>query len=234
MTSPGVTRPELTGVPGVPETAISDELLARLPANLAPAPWDARCSGLVWTGRGGRAAREAFPPALRGSRAVASVGGFVRYAETPVGTYDEVFGMVASADGAKSWGNVAFMAVDSETSLVGGRTNWAMPKTLAQFSGDIGRKQTFAAWSGGPVRWRVEATPLIVGPRKKVRSQQPSRQEFPDGSVRDSAMVASGVIRPALVRVRVESDGPLASWLRPGLHAGAIIESGEFTLAEPH
>ena len=41
--------------------------------------------------------------------------------------------MVASADGRRSWGNVAFMAVDSETSLVGGRTNWAMPKTLAQF-----------------------------------------------------------------------------------------------------
>lgn len=228
-----LTRPEITGVPGVPETALAEDLIARLPENLAPAPWDARCSGLVWSGRGGSAVRQALPPALRGSRAIASIGGFVRYAYTPVGTYDEVFGMVASADGAKSWGNVAFMAVDSESSLVGGRTNWAMPKTLAQFEGGIGRGQTMTASCDGPVRWRVEATAVRVGPRLKVRSKQPSRQEFPDGAVRDSPMVASAVIRPALVRVEVVSDGPLASWLRPGLHLGAVIESAEFTLGEP-
>jgi len=228
-----MTRPEVTGVPGVPETALAEDLIARLPENLAPAPWDARCSGLVWSGRGGSAARRALPPALRGSRPLVSVGGFVRYEYTPVGTYDEVFGMVASADGAKSWGNVAFMAVDSETSLVGGRTNWAMPKTLAQFAGGIGRRQTMSATCDGPVRWRVEATAVRVGPRLKVRSNQPSRQEFPDGKVRDSPMVASAVVRPALVRVEVVSDGPLASWLRPGLHLGAVIESAEFTLGEP-
>lgn len=226
-------RTEITGVPGVPETELSDELLERLPENLAPAPWDARCSGLVWSGRGGSAARQALPPALRGSRARMSVGGFVRYAYTPVGTYDEVFGMVASADGRRSWGNVAFMAVDSEASLVGGRTNWAMPKTLARFDGSIGRGETISGSSDGPVRWRVEATAVRVGPRIKVRSKQPSRQEFPDGVVRDSPMVASAVIRPALVRVEVVSDGPLASWMKPGLHLGALIDSAEFTLGEP-
>ena len=228
-----MTRTEITGVPGVPETALSEELLARLPENLAPAPWDARCTGLMWGGRGGSAARQALPPALRGSRARASIGGFVRYSYTPVGTYDEVYGMVASAEGRRSWGNVAFMAVDSEASLVGGRTNWSMPKTLATFEGLVGPKQTMAGWCDGPVRWRVEATAVRVGPRIKVRSKQPSRQEFPDGVVRDSPMVASAVIRPALVRVKVESDGPLASWLRPGMHLGALIESAEFTLGEP-
>lgn len=228
-----MTRPELTGVPGVPETTLSDQLLTGLPDNLAPAPWDVRCVGLVWTGRGGRAARAAFAPALRSSRALATVGGFVRYSETPVGTYDEVFGLVASSEGSASWGTVPFMAVDSEASLVGGRTNWSLPKTLAQFAGSIGRNQTIRAWSDGPVPWRVEATALLVGPRIKVRSNQPTRQEFPDGVVRDSAMVAAATIRPALVRVRVESEGPLASWLRPGLHAGAIIDAAEFTLAPP-
>lgn len=227
------TRPEITGVPGVPETALAEDLIARLPENLAPAPWDARCSGLVWHGRGGRSARTAFAPALRNSRALASIGGFVRYAETPVGTYDEVFGLVASADGVKSWGTVSFMAVDSEASLVGGRTNWSMPKTLAEFEGEIGNKQTISGWSEGPVRWRIEATPTRVGPRIKVRSKMPTRQEFPDGDVRDSHMTARAVIRPALVRVEVVSDGPLASWLKPGLHLGAVIESAEFTLGEP-
>jgi len=64
-------------------------------------------------------------------------------------------GLVASADGMKSWGTVSFMAVDSEASLVGGRTNWSMPKTLAGFDGEIGHKQTVSGWSDGPVRWRV-------------------------------------------------------------------------------
>jgi hypothetical protein len=228
-----MTRPELAAVPGVPETAISDELIARLPANLAPAPWDARCTGLVWSGRGGRAVRQALAPALRGSSALASVGGFVRYEYTPVGRYDEVFGLVSSRDGLRSWGSVAFMAVDSEASLVGGRTNWSMPKTLASFEGEVGRGQTVCGWSDGPARWRIEATPVVVGPRVKVRSKMPTRQEFPDGSVQDSDLDASATIRPALVRVSVESDGPLASWLRPGLHAGAIIESGAFTLGVP-
>jgi hypothetical protein len=229
-----MTRPEITGVPGVPETELVHDLVVRLPENLAPAPWDVRCTGLVWHGRGGRSARAAFAPALRNSRALASIGGFVRYSETPVGTYDEVFGLVASADGMKSWGTVSFMAVDSEASLVGGRTNWSMPKTLASFDGEIGPRKTMAGCGNGPVRWRIEATPTVIGPRIKVRSKMPTRQEFPDGSVRDSHMVARAVIRPALVRVEVVSDGPLASWLKPGRHVGAVIESAEFTLDEPH
>ena len=226
-------RTEITGVPGVPETALSDAVLARLPENLAPAPWECRFSGLVWSGRGGKAARAALPTSLRNSRALASVGGFVRYEDTPVGPYDEVFGLVASRDGLKQWGSVTFMAVDSEASVVGGRANWAMPKTFAGFEGEIARKQTIAGWCDGPVRWRVEATPVAVGPRLPMRTSSITRQEFPDGIARDSQMTGRGTIRPALVRVEVESDGPLASWLRPGLHAGALVESGTFSLSKP-
>ena len=228
-----MTRPELVDVPGAPETALTGELVDRLPANLAPAPWDCRCTALLWTGRGGRAARAALSPALQGSRALVTVGGIVRYAETPVGPYDEVFGLVSSADGAKRWGTVPFMAVDSESSLVGGRTNWSLPKTLARFDGVIESRQTISASSDTQARWRVEATPLLIGPRITVRSRQPTRQEFPDGVLRDTPMVAAAVIRPALVRVRVESDGPLASWLRSGVHVGAVVESAEFGFGAP-
>ena len=63
------------------------------------------------------------------ARAFASVGGFVRYEYTPVGTYDEVFGMVVSADGTRSWGNVAFMAVDSET----GEEEWVPSLPVSAF-----------------------------------------------------------------------------------------------------
>lgn len=228
-----MTRTEIVAVPGVPETALSDELIARLPENLAPAPWECRFSGLVWSGRGGKAARAALPTSLRHARALATVGGFVRYEDTPVGPYDEVFGQVASSEGLKSWGSVTFMAVDSEASLVGGRTNWSMPKTLASFEGEIGHKKTMAGWSNGPVRWRLEATPIAVGPRVTRGTSAQVRQQFPDGVVRPSIMQGRGTMRPALIRVEVVSDGPLASWLRPGLHAGALIEAGTFSLSDP-
>jgi hypothetical protein len=107
------TRVELTGLRGVPERALSQALVATLPRNQAPAPWECRCSALV------------------------TLGAFVRYTDTPVGAYDEVLGIIGSRTGLRPWGNVAFMSVDSESSLVGGRTNWAMPKTLARFDGAV-------------------------------------------------------------------------------------------------
>jgi hypothetical protein len=228
-----MSRPELTGVPGVPETALLDELVARLPLNLSEAPWECVCESVIWVGRGGRAARQAMAPGLRGSRALGVVGGFVRYQDTPVGTYDEVLGLVASNQGARPWGSVAFMAVDSETSLVGGRTNWAMPKALARFEGGVGHRTTMAGWADGPAPWRIEATPRIVGPRLPLRSSVMARQEFPDGVVRSSRLKAVGTFRPALVRVEVESEGPLASWMRPGWHLGAVVESMTFSLGAP-
>ena len=95
------TRPELTDLPGIPEAVLAQALVAALPAHGAPAPWECRCTGLVWLGRGGHAARTALPPALRGRRPLATLGGLVRYQHTPVGQYDEVFGLVASRTGPR-------------------------------------------------------------------------------------------------------------------------------------
>lgn len=226
-------RPELTGVPGVAETAILEALVATLPENLSTAPWTCRCEAVVWLGMGGRAARAAFPPALGGPRALVTVGGFVRYQETPVGPYDEVLGLVGGHRGVRPFGSVGFMAVDSAASLVGGRTNWAMPKTLARFDGGIADRAAISGEGGGPVPWRVGATPRVVGPRLPLRARTVARQEFPDGVVRDCVLTASGTFRPAMVRVEVTSEGPLASWLRPGRHLGAVVESMTFTLGEP-
>jgi Acetoacetate decarboxylase (ADC) len=229
-----MTRTELTGVAGVPETAVSDALLQRLPANGSPAPWECVCEAVVWFGHGGRAARQALPPALREVAAgLAVVGGIVRYLETPVGPYDEVLGMVGSRTGLKPWGSVAFMSVDSEPSLVGGRANWAMPKTLGTFAGDIGNGRAITAAGADENRWRVSATPRVLGPAVPVRSRALARQEFPGGVVGDSALRARGRVRPAVVTVTVESDGLLAAWLRPGRHLGAVVERATFTLAEP-
>ena len=227
-------RTELTDVAGVPETAVSEALLARLPANLAPAPWECVCEAVVWFGRGGRSATQALPPALRDrASGLAVVGAVVRYLDTPVGPYDEVLGMVGARTGLKPWGSVAFMSVDSEASLVGGRTNWAMPKTLGSFDGDIGHGKAITGTGADETRWRVSATPKVIGPAVPVRTTGSARQEFPGHRVGESPLRARGRIRPAVVTVEVESDGPLPTWLRPGRHLGAVVERATFTLGEP-
>jgi hypothetical protein len=233
MTSTDHSRPELTRVGGVPETALSEALLATLPPNDSEAPWTVNCSAVLWTVRPTRQASESLPSAVRGRRGVVVVGGIVRYLETPVGPYDEVFGLVMSGYGRQTVGTVTFMAVDSPESLVGGRANWAMPKTLAAFAGGIGSGRTIVARGQDSMGWRVSATPRVIGPRVPVRSSAITRQEFPGGVLGDSQLQASGKARPATVKVEVESDGPLAGWLRPGRHLGALAEGITFTLGVP-
>lgn len=233
MTATDLPRPELTGVAGVPETALSEALLATLPPNETEAPWTVNCSAVLWTTRPTRAAAEALPPSLRGRRGVVVIGGIVRYLETPVGPYDEVFGIVMSGYGRQAVGTVTFMAVDSPESLVGGRTNWAMPKTLAAFDGSVGSGQTVVATGQDSLGWRVSARPRVIGPRVPARSGAITRQEFPGGILGDSRLQARGTARPALVDVEVESDGPLAGWLRRGKHLGAVADHVTFTLGVP-
>lgn len=228
------TRIELRGLPGIPEVMLSSALLARLPQNTAPAPWHCRCSAVVWLGRGGRAAAAALPSALATNAALATVGGFVRYTDTPVGPYDEVLGLVGSRSGITPWGSVALMAVDSAASLVGGRTNWAMPKTLARFDGQPAANATMTAHGDDALQWQVSARPrVLVGPSVPVKASGTARQVFSDGSIGESRLRFTGRVRPALVNVTVTSAGTLSSWLRPGRHPGAVIESASFTLDEP-
>jgi len=227
------TRIELTGLRGVPESALSQALVATLPRNQAPAPWECRCSALLWLGRGGRAAASVLPPALAGSPALVTLGAFVRYTDTPVGAYDEVLGIVGSRTGLRPWGNVAFMSVDSESSLVGGRTNWAMPKTLARFDGELADGNLITGSSTAEPSWTVSATPRIKGPALPLKVKGSARQQFSDGRIGDSLLTFNGRIRPALVTVGVSSSGPLPTWMRPGLHLGAFVEDATFTRGEP-
>jgi Acetoacetate decarboxylase (ADC) len=226
-------RAELTGLRGVPETMLSEALLATLPENMAAAPWECRCSALLWLGRGGRAAAAALPPALAGRPALAAVGGFVRYTDTPVGEYDEVLGMVASHTGLRPWGNIAFMSVDSRPSLVGGRTNWAMPKTLARFDGELKANRTLTGTGTDEISWSVSATPRPLGLAIPLKTKLTARQQFSDGRVGDSLLTFAGRIRPAIVTVQVSSSGTLQTWLRPGCRPGAFIEDAVFSLGEP-
>ena len=82
-------------------------------------------------------------------------------------------------------------------------------------------------------RWRVSVTPKGIGPALPVRSVGLARQQFPGGVVGDSRLRAGGRVRPAIVTVDVDSEGPLPGWLRPGGHLGAVVERATFTLGEP-
>lgn len=227
-------RPELTGVEGVPETFLSEALLATLPENLAPAPWTCSLSALVWGHRGGVPATQALPPLLRRDhKGLAVVGGMVRYQDTPVGAYDEVLGLVATREGRRPFGSVAFMSVDSPASLVGGRTNWAMPKALGAFKGEVGAGETFTASSDDGGTWEVSATPRVFGPAIPVATKGQAQQQFPGGRVGASRLRGKGRVRLAVVTVSVRSDGPLPTWLKPGRHLGALVEEATFSLEEP-
>ena len=224
---------EVTGLPGIVEAALSRALTARLPANRAGAPWTCRCSAVMWLGRGGRSAAAALPPALAGGPALAIIGGFVRYTDTPVGPYDEVLGLIGSRTGVRPWGTVAFMAVDSPTSLVGGRTNWAMPKSLARFNGDPTSGRAISAVGADEVSWSVSASARAIGLAVPVRARGAARQQFSDGRIGTSMLSFAGRVRPALVKVDVSSVGDLDTWLRPGRHLGVVVDDATFTLGEP-
>ena len=157
----------------------------------------------------------------------------MRYSDTPVGPYDEVFGLVGSRTGRRGWGSVCFMSVDSPASLVGGRANWGMPKTLGAFAGEIASGSSVVARGADEVEWSVTATPRVRGPRLPARSRAITRQEFDGGRIGDSRLSASAKIRPALVDVEVSSEGDLATWLTPGRHLGAVVERSTFSLAPP-
>ena len=223
-----MTPDELVRVPSVPECELDPAIVAQLPPTAPPAPWACVASAIVWSHLAPAAAQEALSPALRGMHARGVVGGFVRYHESPVGGYDEVFGNVGYLRGAQLRASVAFMAVDKPASLVGGRSNWSMPKTLATFEGEPRAGQTMRAIG---TDWSVEVRPSTLGPALPIRRRLVCEQAWPDGSVRTCLMEMRGRGRVALVTVSVESRRSLAAWLRPGRHLGVVFETVEFTLS---
>jgi len=223
----------LIDVPGVPECTLPADLEATLPPNAAPAPWAVAAQAVVWWGKATPEANDALPPALRSrGRAAVVIGGLVRYADTPVGRYDEVFGVVGLRVGHRFVGTIPFMSVDSPTSLVGGRANWSIPKTLSRFTG-APTEGRFGAASETDRHWSVDTAIRSYGPRLPVFSRARVIQQFPDGSLRGTRLRATGRMRLANVEVQVTSDGPLADWLVPGEHRGAVLEQTRFTLGAP-
>lgn len=224
---PGVIDAAGANVPGIRGTELTPEIVERLPASAPAAPWRLRARGLIWVGAAPRAARAALQRGVTG-RPLAVGGMLVSYEETPVGPYDEVIGFVALRRGWRVAGHIPFIAVDSAASVVGGRVNWSLPKTLATFSGHSVRHRAMRARHPA---WEVMASARAVGPVLPARARFTLAQATGDGREADSCGRARLRVRPAIVQVRATGVPELTAWLHSGRYPGMIIEAFEGELS---
>src|SRR6476469_6952207 len=220
-----MNRDEMLNLTGIPQTTLADGVA--LPDHAPPAPWRTSMRAVVWQALPTRAARRAAGSVP--GRPALVLGGLISYDDPPVGPYDEVVGIVGLLAGRGVAATVPFIAVDSPASVVGGRSNWALPKTLARFTGEPSTEMT----ASGP-DWSVHVTVRALGFAVPFRTRGRLRQPWPGGGVRHASLGMSGRARPALVHVRVEAAPTLSGWLRGGWHLGAAIEgaTGHFGPAQ--
>ena len=231
----------LQRVDGVAECVLSDALAARLPDRSAAAPWTTRVQAVVWSHPAAPGAAGFLPAPLRDERVVPlTVAAFVRYLDTPVGSYGEVLAApVLLARAPLPAAVVPFIAVDSLASIHGGRANWALPKTLAAFEWSApperfgrGPLHVRAEGTHGPRAWSVAAAVAPRGRRLPLRLPLRDVQTTPDGRELEIAISLSG--RAQLATVAVDSSGPtLPSWLLAGRHRGLVLPTARMTFGAP-
>lgn len=209
-----------TAVPGLAETRLDPAYLAALPAtaSAAPAPWHCRIHAVTWL------QRAHHPPfAWRGPRLPFVTVALVDYEDSPVGPYHEVVAGAALRRGVKVVGQVPFIAVDSAASVLGGRVNWALPKTTAAFDGSAAAGTVVARGDG----WSVSArTSRHRGPRLPVRLAFRTT-----GPLGDYVIRLRGTGHPVVVHAA--ADGPtLTSWLGAGRRLGLAL-TGEMFVGPP-
>jgi hypothetical protein len=213
-------------VAGLPESTLSADQLAALPASSPAAPWTVQARALVWVQRA-----SAPPFAWLGRTQPLAMVCFVDYLDTPVGPYHEVLAGAFVRDGRHPRAQVPFIAVDSLASVHGGRANWALPKTVATFEGEIGRATARAVGDG----WSVSVRPA----RPKAALSLPSGFRLPIwsrfGSIGPLGVYATtmrAVGRPVLIRSEIEGE-TLGGWLGSGRHL-AIALTGQMRVDAPH
>jgi hypothetical protein len=116
---------------------------------------------------------------------------------------------------------VPFIAVDSPASVAGGRANWALPKLLAAFDGDVGRPGRVEVEGDGwavavRTRARPRRLPLLVAAR--------CAQVWPDGAVHAFTVSMRGWMRVGSVEVEHLAGSLPARSLRRGRHPALLLE----------
>ena len=212
--------PTVADVPGIHGTELTPEVVARLPRTAPAPPWRLRGSGLVWIARAPGAAAAAVQRGIVG-RPLTIGGMLISYEETPVGPYDEVIGFVSLRRGWALAGHIPFIAVNAAASVLGGRANWALPKTLATFSGHPAHERAMCARHH---EWEVTARARVLGPALPVRIRFTLVQAGADGRERRFHGRARLRARPALMHVGTRGLPELTGWLGSGRYPGMIIE----------
>ena len=222
----------LRRVPGVPESRLTAADAARLPSTTPAPPWDATVDAVLWTHRATAAATAALPRGVRPRRVARfAVAGFVRYHATPVGAYDELLASPTLVRGGLWRLHVPLIAVDSLASLQAGRAHWALPKSLAEFSGAPAGSCALQARGVG---WSVRVAVASRGPGNVPALLRVSlAQVRPDGDVITIPVTCRGPAQVARVAVTVDGAPSFADWLRPGRHLGVVLRGVRLRLGSP-
>lgn len=219
----------VTTAAGLPETTLPDSLVARLPATVAPAPWLTRdCQVVSWLHPLEPAGYDAFPLAIRPDGPVTVAWALVRYGETPVGPYSEIAATLLP-EGDASYGHIPFIVVDSETSVVGGRANWLLPKALADFDWAAdGMSVTITSKEPASPAWTISVDVAASGDPMPLSIPSRVQQASTEGFVGRFEGEMSGALRSAAVTVDGKADGPLSSLLAPGRYDGTLLNDATF------
>jgi hypothetical protein len=211
----------LLDLPGVTESLLPPGV--QLPPSSPQAPWRTRVHATVWWHRAVRGAAGVLPEVLDGPPTLPlTVAALVRYLDSPVGAYSEVFASPVLLLSRLPRLHLPFIAVDSLASVRGGRERWGLPKGLAVFD------EGTASGAG----WQVRARAVLRGPELPVYLPLPSIHVMPDAQVARTVSRVRGRVR--LARVEVGVDGPtLPRWLREGTHWGVCGEAS-MVVGRPH
>lgn len=201
----------LLDLPCLPESRLPADLAASLPAATPGPPWDCRVRAVVWVQK----APSPLPSSFRyaGRVRALTIGAVVDYLESPVGPYREVFAGPLLRGTVRPVVHVPFIAVDSLPSVHGGRAHWALPKTVASFTGHVDGRITATADD-----WSVAVQARPRGPRLPIRGPLVNAQT-------EQRAVISLRGRARAARVHVAATGlTLSGWLGTGTHVGVVAE----------
>ncbi|AXQ31110.1 hypothetical protein D0B54_21575 [Solimonas sp. K1W22B-7] len=215
---------DITAIPGSPESVLSPAMLSQLPASAAPAPWDAQAQAILWWGRPSQQLHSQLTPRMQAQgKPLLSIGAILRYDDTPVGTYAEVMAVTALRGPRGVFNHCPFIAVDSPASVVGGRANWALAKTLARFEGDAATRAMTAVGES----WTVRVSAKSYGPALSLNLPLPAAtllQETADGLLQASLKAGRSRLRLARVTVECSGSDALRAYMPSGHYWGVIAE----------
>lgn len=190
-----------------------------------PPPWPAEVKATIWWHR----ARPAGRALLSGRTIPVTLVMVIDYLNSPVGPYREVLASPVLQRPGRGMGpmprmSVPFIAVDSETSVHGGRTHWHLPKVLADFGGDVLTDASVSGEGASGDGWSVRTQAKGIGPSFPIKGALGFAQPSGEGSLLATARLTG---KARLARVQVGASGPsLGEWITPGTHFGLQIVSG--------